>query len=56
MLDKETISGEELKNLLDKDVNELKTLIDSLLNPKSPEYERVPHYEYFIRKNKFIEG
>ncbi|MGB4459118.1 MAG: cell division protein FtsH, partial [Defluviitoga tunisiensis] len=56
LLDKETISGEELKNLLDKDVNELKTLIDSLLNPKSPEYERVPHYEYFIRKNKFIEG
>ncbi|MFA6842180.1 MAG: ATP-dependent zinc metalloprotease FtsH [Defluviitoga tunisiensis] len=56
LLEKETISGEDLKKLLDTDVNELKNLVDDMLHPKTPEYERVPHYEYFIRKNKFIEG
>jgi len=56
LLEKEAISGEELKNLLEKDVKELENLVDSLFYPKTPEYERTPHYEYFIGKNKFIEG
>lgn len=56
LLEKEVISGEELKNLLEKDVKELENLVDSLFYPKTPEYERTPHYEYFIGKNKFIEG
>jgi len=44
LLEKEAISGEELKNLLEKDVKELENLVDSLFYPKTPEYERTPHY------------
>lgn len=53
LLKKETISGQELKDLLNKDIEDLKDLVENSNDDETTLSEKVVTYEYIARKNKF---
>jgi len=55
LLKKETITGKELKELLQKDIDDLKEYVESFGVSSTLEEERVVNYEYLPRENNPIE-
>jgi cell division protease FtsH len=55
LLKKETITGKELKELLQKDMDDLKEYVESFGVTSTREEEKVVNYEYLSRENNLIE-
>ncbi len=55
LLKKETISGQELRDLLQKDTDDLKEYVENLGVSSTQEEAKVVNYEYLSRENNLIE-